>query len=245
MAPDVQVCGMDEPQLSDPLPGLAAEAVRRLAGSWSDAGFWADIEWLAARFWTTVGVEHAIAWHHLVLAIGNFKRQPGRRLHAGRLAGLQPAPAVESRRSAIEVPGADPVVRVSVENFDSWRSLSGALPGAAEATTTTLLAALWPDRHFVFDWRVFAAANALRISAGLVTTPDIPIEGSEMPQLTFDDYRIVREWVIGVAALTLESPSAVERSLYRLSQLVPAADGRTWARYADEISAKLAAVAEE
>lgn len=51
--------------------------------------------------------------------------------------------------------------------------LSGSLPGAGVATTTTILAALWPNQHFIFDWRVHAAANALRIEAGLGATSDV------------------------------------------------------------------------
>lgn len=66
-----------------------------------------------------------------------------------------------------------------------------------------------------------------------------------MPALTSDDYWIVREWLIGVVAVTGESLSAVERSPYRLSQRVPTIEGRTWSSYADEIAATLVAVAEE
>lgn len=227
---------------ASPLPGLDAAAIRQLAGSWSDEGFWEDIEWLSERFWLTSGDEHVAAWHHLVLAVGNFKRQPGRRLRPARLAHLSGPLRLEQRPSSFDVPGTEPPATVAAEDAGGWHRLSKELPGAAEATTTTLLAALWPNSHLVFDWRVRAAANALRIRAELPPTSGVNANATDTPPLTFDDYELVREWALGVADSTGERLSSVERALYRLSQLIPAADARTWFGYAKQAAAALSSL---
>lgn len=201
-----------------------------------------DIEWLAERFWSTVGDQRVVAWHHLVLAVGNFKRQSGRRLRPARLAHLSGPLRLEQRPSSFDVPGTEPPTTVAAEDSAGWRRLSKELPGAAEATTTTLLAALWPDHHLVFDWRVHAAANALRIRAELPPTSGVNAEATNTPPLTFDDYELVREWALGVAASTGERLASAERALYRLSQLISAADGRTWFGYAERAAAALASL---
>lgn len=200
-----------------------------------------DIEWLSERFWSTTGDEHVVAWHHLVLAVGNFKRQSGRRLRPAHLAHLSGSLRLE-RPSTFDVPGTEPAATVAAEGSAGWRRLSKELPGAAEATTTTLLAALWPDHHLIFDWRVRAAANALRIRAELPPTSGVNADARDAPPLTFDDYELVREWALGAAASTGERLPSVERALYRLSQLIPAADARTWFGYAKQAAAALASL---
>ena len=61
-----------------------------------------------------------------------------------------------------------------------------------------------------------------------------------MSSLTFEDYAIIREWLLGVMAATEQPLSSVERSLYELSRLVPPGEGRTWAAYADAVAEQLA-----
>jgi hypothetical protein len=65
--------------------GVPAERVRALGETWDDGGLWDDILWLAllARA-ATDDSERRMRWHHLVMAVGNFKRQGGRRLRACR-----------------------------------------------------------------------------------------------------------------------------------------------------------------
>ncbi|MGZ7023302.1 MAG: hypothetical protein ACXVJ3_18870, partial [Ilumatobacteraceae bacterium] len=122
-------------ELPPALPGLDCVAIDRLSMGWSDGGLWHDIEWLAGRFWSADGRNRTIAWHHLVLAVGNFKRQPGRRLRPALDAQLDynppPAPA------NFDVPGTDPIVNVVVGDPETWDALSEALPGSGVATTTT------------------------------------------------------------------------------------------------------------
>jgi hypothetical protein len=221
------------------LPGLEARVIRKLSETWSDDGLWADVSWLADRFWVSEKDEQLVAWHHLVMAVGNFKRQSGRRLKPPLLAArLEIHPRRLSEFFAL--PASEPTVVIDADDPSSWGMLENRLPGAAVATTTTLLAALWPERHFVFDWRVRTAANALQLFAGLETTPGVKRDGRSAPKLTLEDYRIVRTWMLGAAARTGEPLVAIERSLYRLSQKVPKANkgkaARTWSQYADEVA---------
>lgn len=214
-----------------PLPGLDADAVANLAGDWDDGGLWNDVRRLAARFWTAEGSERTLAWHHLVLAVGNFKRQPGRRLRPARLTD-QPE-IVSVAPDVFTLPGKG--VLIGVEDVDSWGRLSENLTGAAVATTTTLLSGLWPGSHFVFDQRVYRAANGLRVAAGLKGTRSVEPAGTRMPKLTFTDYGLVREWVRAVSADPALTVQKVERALYELDSRVERDPGRSWRGYAKAV----------
>lgn len=135
------------------LPGLTPARVIALAGTWDDGGLWADVCWLAERCWENDDAEPlTLRWHHLVLAVGNFKRQSGRRLRPGRISDLSNAKVFAAEKFVLPS-----CLEIHRDDEESWRQLKIGLPGAALATTTTLLAALWPDDHFIFDWRVEAA----------------------------------------------------------------------------------------
>ncbi|MFP5321562.1 MAG: hypothetical protein ACLGIC_06905 [Acidimicrobiia bacterium] len=233
----------DRPALAA-LPALDRAAIEVLAGGWSDGGLWAEVDWLAERFWAaTDPAARSRRWHHLVLAVGNFKRQPGRRLRPTLDTTGPAVPGVPEDR--FDVAGTDGPVTVAVDDPASWVALSAALPGAAVATTSTLLAALWPSAHFVFDWRVAAAANGLRARAELATAPGFDATATTTPDLGFDHYGRVRAWLLDTAAATGAGLVAAERALYRASQLVPAERGRDWATYGhavvDAIAAAVAA----
>jgi hypothetical protein len=49
------------------------------------------------------------------------------------------------------VPGRNGILEIGSENQATWQELRDELDGAAVATTTTLLAVMWLERHFVFD----------------------------------------------------------------------------------------------
>ena len=82
-------------------------------------------------------------WHHLVMAVGNFKRQNGRRLWPARIAAA-PVTVLHVRPDRFCVPAGPEVIR---EDAGSWTRLEQSLGGAAAATTTTLLGI---DRFLVF-----------------------------------------------------------------------------------------------
>lgn len=214
-----------------PLPHLTATSVSHLASSWSDGGLWADVTTLAQLFFAATDDEAAtLRWHHLVLAIGNFKRQPGRRL---RPAALPPTELC-SVTSSFVAPGCDFVLGVG--DPASWQALESGMRGAGTATVTTLLAALWPTEHFVFDWRVHAAAVALRMSDERSAGGSVPV-ANDVP-LTMVQYAVVRAWLLATAAELDQPLTTIERALYRLSQQVPPATGRSWADCAPLILAE-------
>jgi hypothetical protein len=223
--------------------GLSANLVVQLANRWTDTGLWEDVMTLSQRFHAAAGEEERrLAWHHLVLAVGYFKRQPGRRL---RPAPLHVSPEADAPQPATRA--AFPTERgegtVEAETPESWSGLQACLRGAATPTTTTLLAALWPSRHFIFDWRVKAAANGLRLQADLSALPSLDLTSSRMPTLTMADYAIVREWCLETTDELAISLTQLERALYELSRSVPASRGRTWQEYASVLTRVMASAA--
>ena len=215
------------------LPGLTGERVGRLAANWSDGGLWDDVLLLADRFWQVDEPrERVVRWHHLVLAVGNFKRQSGRRLRPTNLIDPIGCPTV--RTSAFDAPCGAQVER---DDERTWQVLCDELSGAGVATTTMLLAALWPEQHFVFDWRVRSTANALRVAAKLKPCPSVTAEmkGERAMGISFADYRVVRNWLRG------DSHELVlaERALYQLSRKVAPISGRSWEQFAEAVAAEL------
>ncbi len=65
------------------------DACFELAELWNDDGLWNDRLLLADRAWTAESdPERTLAWHHLVMALGSFKRQTGRRIYLANLSDL-------------------------------------------------------------------------------------------------------------------------------------------------------------
>lgn len=123
--------------------GVPAERIRAFGRAWSDGGLWDDISWLADRVWIAPDDdERRTRWHHFVMAIGNFKRQNGRRLRPARIAPAH-ATAHAARHDRFRVLAGPEVI---CDDAGSWTLLEQCLGGAAAATTTTILAALWPGR---------------------------------------------------------------------------------------------------
>lgn len=87
--------------------------MRRFACGWVDVGLWGDVALLADRYWSAPADGKVAAWHHLVLAVGNFKRDAGRRLRPAALPGSFAVDAV-TRPGDFVVPGPDPAVTVRV-----------------------------------------------------------------------------------------------------------------------------------
>lgn len=211
---------------------LTCDQLRTLSSGWSDGGLWDNIRWLAQRFWDTPqsSQDERVAWHHLVMAIGNFKRQSGRRLHPAQLHALE---EVAASRSSFVVPGT--AVLVARDTSDTWMRL--CLPGMATATRTTLLAALWPDHHHVLDWRVLCAT----VGVALTTLDDTRLRDSDSTEtLTLMDehYERIRALLLAVRDRCNDLDLlSIERALYRLDQRRQKLDGtkrvvgRSWGDY--------------
>jgi hypothetical protein len=204
-----------------------------------------DVESLAGALFVTQDKRRlGFLWHHFVLAVGNFKRQPGRRLYPAALTP-QVAGTASCHPDQLVVPVATNSLEIGKLDEDSWDNLKDALKGAGVATVTTLLAALWPDEHVVFDWRVHAAANGLRLHAARTTTDGVKADSTESVPITLPEYKVVRRWVVDQARVVGRQPCQVERSLYRLSQdktlRLPRGKKRTWSVYGRLVGGALVA----
>lgn len=172
-------------------------------------------------------------WHHLLMAVGNFKRQNGRRLRPARIAAV-PVAAPAARRDRFCVPEGPEVM---CDDAESWARLEQSLGGAAAATTTTLLAALWPDSHHILDWRVLAAVTGLGILAG--GGEDLGLaEADSRTQLqpTLDQYAKVRTLLTRLGNQAGVPVTTLERALYLMSRAVQG-KGMTWAEYGTALAA--------
>lgn len=215
--------------------------------NWRQA--WANLLALGRRFLAATGDDGAggAEWHHLVMAVGNFKRQTPIE------AGVALAPEPTSQRRWFRIPGTDHLIAATQKDDpvhrsepDVWRALSG-VRGIEVATATALLAALWPTDHFVCDRRVRRATIAL--SCGAPWGNDHTLAHSGLPR--------TRDWALYswlrfylVESVTDEAELVtLERGLFILDgctmRKVPDSAKREWAwsEYADTAHAVLDAAA--
>ena len=218
---------------------MAAASIDALSAQFSPPGdeLWGDIRCLAGQFtaaspgsndWTT-------RWHHFVLAVGNFKRQGGTRLFPAPLPQSTAAPTPGQLVVPVRGVGGAASMTLDVTTPATWQQLQTATAGLGTATTTTLLAALWPDGHFIFDDRVLSAANGLRIAEGDPPMAGIDPASHRTPASTLDHYIEVHAWVGATAQRVGRSLQAVERSLYIAGIEAGTVQGRTWTDYATAV----------
>jgi hypothetical protein len=197
---------------------------------------WANLTVVGRRFLAATGDDGA-EWHHLVMAVGNFKRQTP--IEAG--VALRPEAAPRRRRFCI--PGTDHLIAATQKDDpnlrpepDVWRALSG-VRGVEVATATALLAALWPADHFVCDRRVRRATVAL--SCGAQWRTDATLAHAGMPRTKgWELYSWLRRYL--VESVTDEAALVtLERGLFILDartmrQIPDSAKGQwAWSEYAD------------
>jgi hypothetical protein len=188
---------------------------------------WQDVEWLASRL--RAADDQRSAWHHFLLACGNFKRPGGTKIHPWALTSDDWVRPIELP-SRIEVPDGR---TLSVDDPRSWRLLSEAR-GIRIPTATTVLSALWPGRHAIMDARSKNAALGWAILDG-VEVPPVPAANSHGAVPTgWNVYVWYREFVL---SKTTGSRDAlfIERCLYRLDADIrerPDYRALTWGEYA-------------
>ena len=197
------------------------KANEHFAAKW--IGMWSDVLWLAEKFAASQpgSTDATRAWHHLLMAVGNFKRSAG---------NIAPEPLPSPRRIAapqrLLVPGLNGIV-LDRDDPTTWRKLK-AITGLGEGvpTASTVLSALWPGVHVIIDRRVVAAAIGLKWGG---TAP----ANSYLPHRTWTLYEKYRSVVLAAAKRTRWQPVEVERALYVLDARVMAElkDSWSWRDY--------------
>ncbi len=108
--------------------GLSGEKLEAL---WSrfparDIDLWRDIEWLAKGFWNS-GCGNLVA-HHLVMAVGNFKRQGGTIIRTPPLRyedESEESARLEDNCSVFGIP-------LERQGDESWKRLCGSTGGGIQ-----------------------------------------------------------------------------------------------------------------
>ncbi len=224
--------GQIEGDATDILP-LTSE----LVDAWTLPWQWEDLSnpmlLLARYFWASLDDEKldqtCALWHHLVLAVGNFKRQA-----PIRIALFLPEVDGTSRPS-FTPPGRErPLGETDLE---SWRALERDVRGFGVPTTSTLLSALWPHSHAVIDRFAFRAAVGLRAFAGRYSRGGTVGPENMKPlgdTVTWSDYSEYRRWIIRTSDAIGKEAVLVERTLFHIGRIEDVA-GRTWGDYGADI----------
>lgn len=229
----------------DPRPGFAT--------------VWPNILWVAEQFWraqvTGDDARRLETWHHLVMAVGNFKRQGGTQICLLKAVSKDHVwPAPESVPSTCIVQTLTGQIKLDRDDPDSWKQLTTkkkAIQGLQVATATTLLSALWPGSHVIIDARDLNATIALNMSE-VVSKGWLTPDSTKSLRVTWDKYDWMRTKLLGrIAALRDGGADVeaiqVERALYTLDQRIPrpgkGEPKMTWQEYVDALSNVLANLA--
>lgn len=174
-----------------------------------------------------------LAWHHLVLAVGNFKRQAP--IHLERLPGtLSDDPSEHSPTVWIPEDGGFTLhaddERLPERTWD--RLLCGR--GIETATATAILAALWPQRHVIFDVWVANVANAIHAD----DDGSYPGRPAALPY-SMDGYRMALPMFRELAERYRVPLLFIERASFVLAKKLGNDQNRTWQDYIDALNDEL------
>lgn len=234
---------------------LNDERVRKLA-SRGNRGFsivWPNILWVAEQFWqaqSNGAVEERLeTWHHLVMSVGNFKRQGGTQicLLEAVPAGKSLA-ASENRPESCRVQLMSGGVVLQRDEPATWARLN-EVKGLGLATATTLLSALWPGTHAIMDRRDLNAAIALSF-AETVNQGCVDPGSRKGIQVSWNRYQWLREKLLAkTAELSVADQEIrlvdVERALYALDRRVERVKAQptySWSEYAEALDLVLLAM---
>lgn len=192
---------------------------------------WRNIRALATRLLRTLDQQGRCdpeTWHHLLMAVGNFKRQAGDIHPRVTLSSDSAGPLSKS----FLLPGDD---QLECDAVESWQVLT-KIPGLGQLPTTScLLAALWPDHHAIMDVRDRRAAVGLQVGRRSGQNPSL--DSATIPSSEWWFYDWFRRTVTATARAAGTQPVEVERALYvlhrRTEKELPGSwkqDG-TWSTY--------------
>lgn len=204
---------------------FSPDVVRRANEKWarSTSILWTPIEALAANLRAVSSGQDdprltRNAWAALLMAVGNFKRQAPIRIDWEPVApGSRISPQL-TKPSSIPWPFAAGSASIDEEGAQTWE-LIDKLQGVGTATATTMLAALWPRSHAVFDVRAHNAAVGLSIALNGQIPPHatgVTLDDAESLVQNWDAYGWYRgrltDWSDG------KDLSRIERTLFELDQ---------------------------
>jgi hypothetical protein len=218
---------------------MDAEGIRSL-GTWGPgpSGVWEDVEFVARLFLAVDpddAEQQALRWHHLLVAVGNFKRSTGPIVPTRLPPGLGTFISPTKFNYPLPTGGQATIL---VDDQDSWRLLT-EVDGLGVATATAVLSAIWPGDHVIVDERDSRAAVALHCGLNFSGSA---LDAANFPKTdTHTAYWDLYPWFLKVVRVTAAhagcSPVQVERALYRLDMKVLddlPADWRTngsWSEY--------------
>ncbi|MDA8309633.1 MAG: hypothetical protein M0Z46_03305 [Actinomycetota bacterium] len=201
---------------------------------------WQNLQALGSRFLAAADGpdDGGVEWHHLLVGVGNFKRQ------SPIGVGVTIPSAAPPSRDSFTIPTRGQTVAMTSkvdpgnrQEPEMWRALT-SIPGVGVPTATAILAALWRGEHFIFDRRVRFAV------IGLVCGPkwasDPTLDGKSLPlNQDWELYAWARK-CLRKSASSKDKLLALERGLYVLDlwTMKSIADskepnGWTWREYAD------------
>ena len=197
---------------------------------------WTDVRTLAVQVLASSDHERNSAWHHLVMAVGNFKRQSPIHAFAGLTKSSSPLPT--NRR--ITLPNGN---ALDSDDADTWPNVEGS--GIRRATATAILAALWPDQHATMDWHARTAAVAL-VGATRGWRRTTPIGDADSRERVPSDW-ITYGWYRGELQAWLDidtetvrpALTPLERGLFEVNRSFwdehPEAHSVTWKEYGAQL----------
>lgn len=198
------------------------------------AALWSDVELLADSVHMSTGAARERAWHHLLLAVGNYKAQAP--LFVLAFSDTS-EPRCVRREQTLTVRAGDELLEIGAEAPSTWQQLEARIRGLGIRRTATVLSALWPGQHIIMDWRTLSAAVALtgaRLGWDQSLVDPASTTRVNVSWLSYDWYRRA---VTDCAARVGKSPIDVERALWQIGREAP---GIPWAAYAELLEQDLA-----
>lgn len=214
---------------------LTPNEISRLAPFDKSASqLWNHIQTLAWRVHHSTEPDLAREFHHLVLAVCNFKAN----IKVYPPSPVDDVPSHPIAKDSLLISLAEGrTLQLHVDDPASWKKIAEAVPGLGVPRTSTLLAALWPEQHVIIDWKALAAACALVGSAhGWHRTPVEDPDRSDAVAKSWPNYSWYRSVVCEEAGAHGVPLKSVERALYRLASGISPKSERTWAEYAQCIA---------